>query len=95
MQQLKAVERVYGLSKQFLTLRQEVENLLIRGEEFFSTEYLENMKIRYNTAYLSCLEYLERERCKQCLIAKLRSLELDQYTMDLYDPDSDDGGVEM
>lgn len=53
-------------------------------------EYVNDWKDRYNNAYLACRKYLESECCKQCLIEKLISLELDQYVEDLHDPDNDD-----
>ena len=95
MQRLGVAETVYELSQHFLSLHQDVEDLITRGEGLFSLDYLEDMKKRYNKAYLACQKYLQSECCKQCLIIKLTALDLDQYAMDLCDDTDSDSGLEM
>lgn len=95
MQRLEVVEKVQRLSSRFLELRQDAESLITCNNLFYSIDYLEDKIEQYHEAFLSCEKFLRSECCKECLIFKLRSLDLDHYAIDLYDYESDDSGVEM
>lgn len=96
MQRLEMIEKVQRLSRHFLELREDAESLITCNNVFYSIGYLEDKIEQYREAFMWCEKFLRSECCKQCLIFKLRSLDLDHYATDLYDYDSDgDSGLEM
>lgn len=58
MQRLEVVEIVHELWQLFLSLLQEAWDIIIRGEVFFSIDFLETRKDRYHKAYLAFEQYL-------------------------------------
>lgn len=93
MEQLEIMDVVHGLDNRFIELIDEIEHKIAWNRGPYSMQYLQCWRDKYYAAHVACKNYFTSSSCKQCLIVKLRALNLDHYTHVL-DYDSEDSGIE-
>lgn len=79
MDRLELVEIVQRLANIFRELLEDVIHNLAWRQGPWSEEYLITRRDMYNEAIHACKLFLNNDSCRQCLLSKLRSLELDDY----------------
>lgn len=89
MHRLEMCDKVERLRDHFVQLRAELEDMRIHARGPFGIDYLDSWIEKYGMACEACNRLLNADSCVECLMVKLRCLELEYYAYDLYNNDSE------